>query len=156
MRSLMKKIPVVVIDKDKISVDRTLAMLELFPDVGSTKYSNEIYDFEVILMKRIPIIAIIGPAYNLQDLEGLLKHYSNSLNYIKIILLTQDLSAEVLKAAIKFNIHDVLEYPVKKTDLKESLKRAEYIFTDNNIGEAHDAVKACTKVMFFSTKGGYL
>jgi pilus assembly protein CpaE len=150
----MKKIPVVVIDKDKKSVDRTLAMLELFPDVGSTKYSNEIYDFEVILMKRIPIIAIIGPAYNLKDLEGLLKHYSNSLNYIKIILLTQDFSAEVLKAAIKFNIHDVLEYPVKESDLKESFKRAEYIFTDNNIAEAHDAVRACKKIMFFSTKGG--
>ena len=150
----MIKIPVVVIDKDKKSVDRTLAMLELFPDVGSTKYSNEIYDLEIILMKRMPIIVIIGPTYNLQDLEGLLKRYGNSLNYIKIILLAGDLSAEILKAAIKFNIHDVLEYPFKEIDLKESFKRAEYIFTDNNIGEAQDAVKACTKVMFFSTKGG--
>ena len=150
----MIKIPVVVIDKDKKSIDRTLAMLELFPDVGSTKYSNDIYDLEVILMKRMPIIVIVGPAYNLQDLEGLLKRYGNSLNYIKIILLAGDLSAEILKAAIKFNIHDVLEYPFKEIDLKESFKRAEYIFTDNNIGEAQDAVKACTKVMFFSTKGG--
>jgi len=150
----MIKIPVVVIDKDKKSVDRTLAILELFPDVGSTKYSNEIYDLEVILIKRMPIIVIIGPTYNLQDLEGLLKRYGNSLNYIKIILLAGDLSAEILKAAIKFNIHDVLEYPFKEIDLKESFKRAEYIFTDNNIGEAQDAVKACTKVMFFSTKGG--
>ena len=107
----MIKIPVVVIDKDKKSIDRTLAMLELFPDVGSTKYSNDIYDLEVILMKRMPIIVIVGPAYNLQDLEGLLKRYGNSLNYIKIILLAGDLSAEILKAAIKFNIHDVLEYP---------------------------------------------
>ncbi len=123
----MKKIPVVVIDKDKKSVDRTLAILESFPDVGLTKYSNEIYDLEVILMKRAPIIAIIGPAYNLQDLEGLLKHYGNSLNYVKIILLTDDLSADILKAAIKFNIHDVLEYPFKERDLKESFKRAECI-----------------------------
>lgn len=150
----MKKMPVVVIDKDKRSVDRTLAMLELLPDIGSTKYSDEIYDLEVILMKRIPIIAIIGPTYNLQDLESLLKNYSNSLNYVKIILLTDELSADVLKAAIKFNIHDVLEYPFKEIDLKESFKRAEYIFTDYNTGEVQSAVKECTKVMFFSTKGG--
>jgi pilus assembly protein CpaE len=150
----MKKIPVVVIDKDKKSVDRTLAMLELFPDVGSTKYSTDIYDLEVILMKRIPIIAIVGPAYNLQDLEGLLKNYSNSLNYVKIILITNDLSAEFLKAAIKFNIHDVLEYPFKEIDLKESFKRAEHIFSENNTSEAHEAERVCTKVMFFSTKGG--
>jgi pilus assembly protein CpaE len=150
----MKKIPVVVIDKDKKSVDRTLAMLELFPDVGSTKYSTDIYDLEVILMKRIPIIAIVGPAYNLQDLEGLLKNYSNSLNYVKVILITNDLSAEFLKAAIKFNIHDVLEYPFKEIDLKESFKRAEHIFSENNTSEAHEAERVCTKVMFFSTKGG--
>jgi pilus assembly protein CpaE len=150
----VKKIPVVVIDKDKKSVDRTLAMLELFPDIGSTKYSNDIYDLEVILMKRIPIIAIVGPAYNLQDLEVLLKHYSNSLNYVMIILLTNDLSAEFLKAAIKFNIHDVLEYPFKEIDLKESFKRAEHVFTDNNIDEFREAEKVCKKVMFFSTKGG--
>ena len=84
----MKKIPVVVIDKDKKSVDRTLAMLELFPDVGSTKYSNEIYDFEVILMKRIPIIAIIGPTYNLQGpgessktLQQFIELYKDNTSY---------------------------------------------------------------------------
>jgi pilus assembly protein CpaE len=150
----MKKIPVVVIDKDKRSVDRTLAMLELFPDLGSIKYSNDIYDLEVILMKRIPIIAIIGPAYNLEDLESLLKHYGNSLNYVKIILLTDDLSADIFKAALKFNIHDVLEYPFKEAELKESFKRAENVFIDNNTQEVQGAARECKKVMFFSTKGG--
>jgi pilus assembly protein CpaE len=149
----MKKIPVVVIDKDKRNIDRTLSMLELLPDIGATKYSNEIYDLEAILMKRLPMIAIIGPTYGLVDLESLLKHYSNSLNYVKIILITNELSADTLKAAIKFNIHDVLEYPFKEIDLKESFKRAEEIFTDNN-SEVQDTARECKKVMFFSTKGG--
>lgn len=150
----MKKIPVVIIDKDKNSVERTLAILELFPEVGSAKYSDEIYDLEVLLMKRLPLIAIIGPTYSLEDLEGLLKRYGNSLNYVKIILLTRDLSADLLKAAIKFNIHDVLEYPYKEIDLKESFKRAEYIFSDSNAVDNPEPPSGCSKIMFFSTKGG--
>lgn len=150
----MKKIPVVVIDKDKKSVDRTITMLELFPDIGSIKYSNEICDLEVLLMKRLRIIVIIGPAYNLEDLEVLLKQYSDSLNCVKLIFLTGDSSPEVFKTAIRFNIHDVLDYPLNEADLKRSIKKAEHILTGDMIGEAKDAVKVCTTVMFFSTKGG--
>ena len=44
------------------------------------------------------------------------------LNTIKIILFSKELSADLLKTAIRFNIHDVLEYPVKEKDLKNHLE----------------------------------
>ncbi len=108
----MKKIPVVVIDKDEKNIEKTLALLEIFPDIGATKFSNDIYDLEMVLVKKIPTVVIIGPNYVLSDLQELLVHYSNSLNAIKIILLSKSISAELLKSALKLNIHDLNRIPV--------------------------------------------
>ena len=149
----MKKIPVVIIDKDEKNIEKTLALLEIFPDIGATKFSNDIYDLEMVLVKKIPTVVIIGPNYVLSDLQELLVHYSNSLNAIKIILLSKSISAELLKSALKLNIHDLIEYPFQEKDLRDSFKRAEYIFTDN-AGQESKEISECERIMFFSTKGG--
>ena len=149
----MKKIPVVIIDRDEKNVEKTLAILEIFPDVGATRFSHDIYDLEMVLVKKIPTIVIIGPNYGLEDLQDLLLHYSSSLASIKIILLSKIISAELLKSAIKLNINDVIEYPFHEKDLKDSFKRAEYVFTEEQ-EKSPDETKPCEKIMFFSTKGG--
>ncbi|OQA22568.1 MAG: CobQ/CobB/MinD/ParA nucleotide binding domain protein [Actinobacteria bacterium ADurb.Bin346] len=149
----MKKIPVVIIDRDEKNVEKTISILELLPAIGATRFSHDIYDLEMVLVKKIPTIVIIGPNYGLEDLQDILMHYSNSLSSIKIILLSKSISAELLKSALKLNIHDVLEYPFHEKDLHDSFNRAESIFTDDQEKGAEE-IKPCEKIMFFSTKGG--
>ena len=121
----MKKIPVVIIDRDEKNVEKTISLLELLPAIGATRFSHDIYDLEMVLVKKIPTIVIIGPNYGLEDLQDILIHYSNSLSSIKIILLSKSISA-IIKISPKLNIHDVLEYPFMKRS-HDSFNRAESI-----------------------------
>ncbi len=149
----MNKVPVAVIEKDKIIIDRILSVLELYNDIGKIKYSNDVYDLELVLNKKEPIIVIIGPSFSLKDLKELLIKYTGSLNYVRIILLADSVNTELLKAALKLNIHDILEYPIQDKDLRESFKRVfgifEAIFQTNT-----KEIKESKKIIFFSTKGG--
>ncbi len=149
----MKKIPVVVIDKEEKTVDKMMLDLESLDNIGSVKYSNSILDLESVLVKKAPNLVFVGPSYDFTDIKDLLVSYSQSLNITKIILLTNELSAELLKTAIRFNIHDVLEYPVNEKDLKNTFERAEHIFGING-GSEGKGPGECKKIMFFSTKGG--
>jgi pilus assembly protein CpaE len=149
----MNKIPVVIIDKQEKIIDKIALDLESLNNIDSVKFSSNILDIESLLSKKYPYLVFIGPSYNLSDLEDMLINYNSSLNHIKIILFSKDLSAELLKSAIRFNIHDVLEYPVNEKDLKNSFSRAESIFGVNG-GAETKKTKDCKKIMFFSTKGG--
>jgi pilus assembly protein CpaE len=149
----MNKIPVVVIDKEAKVVDKIMLDLESLESVGNVKYSNDILDLESILVKKTPNLVFVGPSYDLSDLEDMLVNYNKSLNAIKIILFSKELSAELLKTALRFNIHDVLEYPVKEKDLQNAFTRAELIFGING-GAGNRDSGSCKKIMFFSTKGG--
>lgn len=149
----MNKIPIVIIDKETKNIDRILAVLEHFNEIGKTRYSNDIYDLELLLARRIPTVVIIGPAYNYTKVEEMLQHYNNSLNYVRIILLTKEVSAEILRSAIKLNIHDVIEYPIQELDLRDSLRRASSIFEAIEEPDSRNE-RICKKIMFFSTKGG--
>ena len=113
----MKKIPVVIIDKDQKIIDKCIGMLENLSNTGSIKYSDNLYDIEVILVKKAPIVVIVGPSYELSDLEELVSHYSKALTNVRIILLSRDMDSNLLRSAIRFNIHDVLEYPFNEKDL---------------------------------------
>jgi pilus assembly protein CpaE len=149
----MNKIPVVVIDREEKIIDKIMLDLESLENVGNVKYSNNILDLESLLVKKTPNLVFVGPSYELSDLEDMLINYNQSLNTIKIILFSKELSADLLKTAIRFNIHDVLEYPVKEKDLKNTFARAELIFGINGGSKNRDS-RSCKKIMFFSTKGG--
>lgn len=149
----MNKIPAVLIEKDEKKIDLLLNFLDTFPEIGKTRYSNDIYDLEIVLAKKEPAVVLIGPTYSLTAIEDMLKHYADALNRIRVILLSSEISAKLLKHALKMNIHDVLEYPVQEKDFRESLKRTSYLFeTKESILQS--AAQECKKIMFFSTKGG--
>lgn len=149
----MNKIPVAVIEKDKRTIDRILEIIESFNNAGKIKYSNDIYDLEIILSKKIPTIILIGPSFQFAELEKMLGSYNSSLNHIKMILLSENLSPDLLLSAIKLNVHDVLKYPVTDDDLKDSFERACSMFHAIT-GSSDNNQHVCKKIMFFSTKGG--
>lgn len=149
----MRKIPVILIEKDEKNIQKILSQLRASSSLNSIKFSNNIFDLEVVLAKKNPTVVFIGPSYSISEMEEMLNLYNNSLGYIKIVLLSNEISAEILRSAIKLNFHDVLEYQFIEKDLKASLDRAAHIF--NEFEEPEDkSVHNCKKIMFFSTKGG--
>ena len=149
----MKKVPVILIEKDEKNIQRILPIIKAYSNLDSIKFSNNILDLEIVLVRKMPSVVFIGPSHSLAEIEEMLNLYNHSLSYIKIVLFSNEISAELLKSAIKLNIHDVLEYPLSEKDLKDSLDRAAYLFGDSEEPEEKN-IQNCKKIMFFSTKGG--
>ena len=133
----MQKIPIGIIDKDENNIQKVVALLKNVQNIDSIKFSTNIRDLEIILIKKKPILILIGPTYKLDDFEEFLLSQSQSLNLVKIILLTSEVTAELFKRALKLNIHDVLEFPFDNKDFKESIQRAKDVFEaeSENIGK---------------------
>jgi len=149
----MQKIQIGIIDKDENNIQKVVALLKNIQNIDSIKFSTNIRDIEMILIKKKPILLLIGPTYKLDDFEKFLVSQNQALNLVKIILLATEVSTELLKRALKINIHDVLEFPFDNKDFKESIQRAKDVFeagSENISKEMHFS----KKIMFFSTKGG--
>ncbi|MBU4293758.1 MAG: P-loop NTPase [Actinobacteria bacterium] len=149
----MKKIPIGIIDKDENNIQKVVALLKNVQNIDSIKFSTNIRDIEMLLIKKKPILVLIGPTYKLDDFEEFLISQSQALNLVKIILLTSEVSTELLKRALKLNIHDVLEFPFDNKDFKESIERAEVVFEAES-ENVSNVTRFSKKIMFFSTKGG--
>jgi len=149
----MQKIPIGIIDKDENIIQKVVAQLKNVPNIDSIKFSTNIRDIEMLLIKKKPILVLIGPTYKLDDFEKFLVSQSQALNLVKVILITSEVTAELFKRALKLNIHDVLEFPFDNKDFKESIQRAKDVFEaeSENISKVTHFSK---KIMFFSTKGG--
>ena len=144
----MHKIPVGIIDKDENNIQKVVALLKNVQNIDSIKFSTNIRDVEILLIKKKPMLVLIGPTYKLDDFEEFLTSHSQSLNLVKIILLASEVTSELLKRALKLNIHDVLEFPFDNKDFKESIERAEEIFEAES-ENASDVTHLSKKIMFF-------
>ncbi|MFO7928540.1 MAG: P-loop NTPase [Candidatus Humimicrobiaceae bacterium] len=156
----MKKIPVAIIDKEEQSIKRIGSLLGNISDLDIIQKSRSINDLEILLQESSPMLVFVGPNYRLEDIEEILKIYSSDLRVVKVMLLAQEVSAELLKKAIKLNIHDVLEFPFTYDEIKESIKRAENLFADAFVSKADQEEKkdynknGPKKIMVYSNKGG--
>ena len=148
----MRKIPIAVIDKDN-NIQKVLSSLKNILGTENIKFSTSLKDFELLLSQREPVITLVGPAYELKDIEKLLIVKENALNFIKVILLANEVTADLLKKALKLNIHDVLEFPFTNNDVKDSIDRVEHIF-EGGIEFKENLHRKCKKIMFLSAKGG--
>src|SRR4030042_270459 len=124
----MQKFPIGIIDKDENNIQKVVALLKNVQNTAAIKFSTNIKDLELLMIKKKPMLVLIGPLYKLDDFEELLISQNQALNQVKIILLANEVSNELLKRAIKLNIHDVLEFPFDNKDFKESIERAEEVF----------------------------
>ncbi len=150
----MGKIQVAIIDREVDNIDKVRYLLEKFPDLEITRTGTDLGDLEVLLTERKPCLIWVGPAYKLNDIERLLMTYRSSLYFVKIILLARGMSAELLKKALKLNIHDVLEIPFSYGDMKEAIERAGKSLLQEDTGERGERKVAHRRVTVFGTKGG--
>jgi pilus assembly protein CpaE len=148
----MRKIPIAVIDKDN-NIQEVIESLKNILGIGNIKFSTSLKDFELLLSQKEPVIALVGPAYELKDIEKLLIIKESALNFIKVILLVKEVNADLLKKALKLNIHDVLEFPFTNNDVKDSIYRVEHSF-EGGIEFKETLHRKCRKIMFLNAKGG--
>ncbi len=146
----MNKILIAIIDKQVNNIDKIKYLLERFPELEVTRSGTELSDLEALLAERKPCLIWVGPTYGLEDIEELLKSYHSSLYFAKIILLVRGMSAELLKKAIKLNVHDVIEIPFTYNDIKDTIERAEMSLVS---GRQDKRIRP-KRVTIFGTKGG--
>jgi len=157
----MEKVPIAIIDKEKGNIERVSSLLENLTEIEIIQTSTSLEDLELLFQEKLQTLVLLGPAYKLEDAQKLLRNYSTSLRYVKVILLVDKTSTSLLREAIKLNIHDVLEFPFTYHDLNESVKRAKDIFKEiqaEQTGVPKEKVapgkKGAKKITIFSTKGG--
>jgi pilus assembly protein CpaE len=157
----MEKIQTVIIDKEKDSIKKISSLLKDVSDLEVIQTSSTLEDLKILLDDRMVSIALIGPSFDLNDLEKLLKANSNALRFVKVILLVTKTTADLLRKAIKLNIHDVLEFPFKFEDFNDSVERAVSTFSEitiEKLGVKKDEEdyfkKNAKKIVVFGTKGG--
>lgn len=157
----LRKTPIAVIDKEEESVEKISGLLKNVSDLEIIQASTSLKDLEVMLQEKISAVVLLGPSYVLEDVEKLLRSHSADLFLVKVILLVKETSANLLRKAIKLNVHDVLEFPFTFNDLKESIERAEDTFKEVLAGKS-DTLREVEKrerqgskiIMAFSAKGG--
>jgi len=130
----MGKIQVAIVDREVNNIDKIKYLLDKFPDLEIIRTGTEIGDLEVLLAERKPCLVWVGPAYKLNDIENLLVSYRSSLYFLKIILLVRGASAELLKKALKLNIHDVLEALYRKIRERKRRYPGELLFLGRRAG----------------------
>ncbi len=149
----MENLALAIIENDEDIAQKLITTFKNSLNMNSVKVSNHIHDLEDLLNKKTPTIALIGPSFDLMDFEYLAAKYQSSLHYVKIILLTSHLCADLLQKALKLDIHDVLEFPFKINDFIESIERAKNTFHSGAAG-SNIQKKDSKKILFLSTKGG--
>jgi len=157
----MEKVPIAVIDKEKGNIERVSSLLENLTEIEIIQTSTSLEDLELLFQEKLQTLVLLGPAYKLEDAQKLLRNYSTSLRYVKVILLVGKTSTSLLREAIKLNIHDVLEFPFTYHDLNESIKRVKDIFKEilaEQTGVPEEKValvkKGAKKITVLGTKGG--
>ncbi len=155
----MVKIPVAIIDRDEQSIKKVSSLLGNISELNIVVESKSINELEILLQESSPMLVLLGPGYGIEQIEDILKTYNSSLNTVKVLLVVEKSSADLLKKAIKLNVHDVMEFPFTYGELKESIKRAEDIFNHTiALKEQKDRQKDSgqdkKKIMVYSNKGG--
>ena len=157
----MEKIQTVIIDKEKDNIKKISSLLKDVSDLEVIQTSSTLKDLKILLDDRMVSIVLIGPSFDLNDLEKLLKANNNALRFVKVILLVEKTTADLLRKAIKLNIHDVLEFPFKFEDFNDSVERAINTFSEitiEKLGVKKDEEdyfkKNAKKIVVFGTKGG--
>jgi pilus assembly protein CpaE len=160
-KNFNNKISLVILDKEEQNIRKIVTLLRNIPELEITKVSENLDLFKLILQEKSSNIVLLGPSYKLEDIEKIIMENFDSLRFVKVILLLDKISTDILKKAIKLNIHDVIEFPFAYDELRESIKRVENMLLKSLIEkpsrlitEEEKRKKIHKKIAIFSTKGG--
>ncbi len=161
----MEKIQIVIIDKEKDNIEKISSLIKDVSSVEIIQTSTTLEDLKILLEDRIVAVVLIGPSFALNDLEWLLKINSNALRFVKVVLLTKETTTELLRKAIKLNVHDVLEFPFSYGVFCDSMDRVVNSFVELSVELSVEKLgikkeveepfqEKSKKIVVFGTKGG--
>ncbi|MBU2598172.1 MAG: P-loop NTPase [Actinobacteria bacterium] len=159
-RNFNNKISLVILEKEEQNIKKIVTLLRNIPKLEIAEVSGNLDLFELILQEKSSNIVLLGPSYKLEDIEKILIANFDGLRFVKVILSVDKFSTDILKKAIKLNIHDVIEFPFIYDELRDSIKRTENMFLKSmekpsiQIKEEEQRKKIHKKISVFSTKGG--
>ena len=155
------KIKTVLISNSERKNELIVKSLEEFPDIHIALTSISILDLELILKEGKPVIVILGPDLNFEDIERVIHSNEYSLRFVMVIALVSLVTGNLLKRALKLGISDILQFPFESDDFKEAIAKITKImgqyasFTEENKVYSENRLKlSCKNIMVFSTKGG--
>ena len=108
---------VLIVDSDDGFIDDTKGLLD-----GHTIYSaRNMSDGQRRLVEEGIDVAVLGPTYGSVDAVRDVQMLFELRPTLPVILVTDDLNTAILRTSLRLEIKDVLESPLNKTKLEESL-----------------------------------
>lgn len=106
----------------------------------------------------LPDVLILGPSVGAPDAMGIAERLRNAAPEVSVILVTDALTSDLLQAALRAGVRDVLPSSFTAEQLADSVERAASVshgVRDRSAPPAeHDPARPCRVVTVFSAKGG--
>jgi len=143
------KIDTVIIDPENNSRELILNYLAKIEDINVTQEFNDILTAMNFITESRPNLIIVDISQKTQMALDIIVKISNSLKNSKIIVLSYDMSPEIVIKALRAGAREFLIKPLIENEFIQSVEKLK----DLILGNINDTTK-CKVITTFSNKGG--
>ncbi len=143
------KIDTVIIDPENNSREIILNYLAQVPDINITQEFNDVLTAMNFIIESRPNLIIVDISQKTQMALDIIVKISNSLKNSKIIVLSYDMSPEIVIKALRAGAREFLTKPLIEAEFIQSVEKLK----DLILGNINDTTK-CKVITTFSNKGG--
>ncbi len=143
------KIDTVIIDPENNSRELILNYLAQIQDINVTQEFNDVLTAMNYIIENRPNLIIVDISQKTQMALDIIVKISNSLKNSKIIVLSYDMSPEIVIKALRAGAREFLTKPLIEADFIQSVEKLK----DLILGNINDTTK-CKVITTFSNKGG--
>jgi len=157
----IENVPLILIGSSKEDVASISSSLKKYTDLNISNVSTELNDLKIVLSEKKPCVVMLGPDFEMKDIEKIVKDFEYNLRFVMIILLSRTISAGLLKNAIKLGMADVIQYPLDFSELDPTIEKINKIMKQLLQNMEEEAAifgkkpdNRAKTIMIFGTKGG--
>ena len=143
------KIDTVIIDPENNSREIILNYLAQVPDINITQEFNDVLTAMNFIIESRPNLIIVDITQKTQMALDIIVKISNQLKNSKIIVLSYDMSPEIVIKALRAGAREFLTKPLIEAEFVQSVEKLK----DLILGNINDTTK-CKVITTFSNKGG--
>ena len=143
------KIDTVIIDPENNSRAIILNYLAQVPDINITQEFNDVLTAMNFIIESRPNLIIVDISQKTQMALDIIVKISNQLKNSKIIVLSYDMSPEIVIKALRAGAREFLTKPLIEAEFVQSVEKLK----DLILGNINDTTK-CKVITTFSNKGG--
>ncbi len=143
------KIDTVIIDPENNSREIILNYLAQVPDINITQEFNDVLTAMNFIIESRPNLIIVDISQKTQMALDIIVKISNQLKNSKIIVLSYDMSPEIVIKALRAGAREFLTKPLIEAEFVQSVEKLK----DLILGNINDTTK-CKVITTFSNKGG--